>query len=327
MRNRAKSIGFGLIIASATVAGQAWAEPPAPAAAFPAAPAPAPDLVRLKNGGMLRGTIAESGGDSVTIVLLTGETRKIPAADVSYAGPAASAPSVAPAAPPAAPAVAPAPAEHTTDNGTHPFAVVHAAEARVDFVSEPTGSSLSRRSSTATFAHSGYTGPAATGYDEICTAPCNASMPAGTHTFAVAKPGGDPIEAEPITLPAGHSTLKSKYSDNTGARVGVVVAGIAALAGGLALEFDSISNSGNINSGELIGGAVLQGGGLLAILWARLIKDGVELSVSPGTAALLPNALPLNTSARATPRFLDQPNASAASMRDGFTGLHLTARF
>src|SRR5688572_540615 len=48
-----------------------------------------PDIVRLRNGGMLRGTIVElKPGETVEILLLNGETRKIPMADVEYAGPA-----------------------------------------------------------------------------------------------------------------------------------------------------------------------------------------------------------------------------------------------
>ena len=44
----------------------------------PAARNSAPDIVRLKNGGFLRGTIAElAPGEFVTLLLVTGETRKI----------------------------------------------------------------------------------------------------------------------------------------------------------------------------------------------------------------------------------------------------------
>lgn len=48
-----------------------------------------PDVVRLRGGGMLRGTIAEHEPDShVSIVLPTGEVRRVPAGDVLWAGPA-----------------------------------------------------------------------------------------------------------------------------------------------------------------------------------------------------------------------------------------------
>ena len=57
--------------------------------------------MRLRDGGLLRGTIAEFVvGDHVTIVLITGETRRVAAADVGFAGPAGELPNdnrVAPA--------------------------------------------------------------------------------------------------------------------------------------------------------------------------------------------------------------------------------------
>src|SRR3954469_19088327 len=50
----------------------------------------AKDVVRLKNGGLLRGTISElNPGQSVTIVTAAGKTRELPMSDVGYAGPAA----------------------------------------------------------------------------------------------------------------------------------------------------------------------------------------------------------------------------------------------
>lgn len=48
-----------------------------------------PDVVRLRDGGMLRGTIAEHEPEShVSIVLPTGEVRRVPASEVLWAGPA-----------------------------------------------------------------------------------------------------------------------------------------------------------------------------------------------------------------------------------------------
>src|SRR5688572_477116 len=84
-----------------------------PAAAAPAVSAP--DVVRLKNGGLLRGTISELvPGQTVTIVTASGKTRELPMAEVDYAGPADKDPQVGagPAVPTAtaAPAAATAPA-------------------------------------------------------------------------------------------------------------------------------------------------------------------------------------------------------------------------
>lgn len=275
--------------------------------------------MRLKNGGMLRGTIAESGGDFVTIVLFTGEMRKVPAADVTYAGPAASAP-VAP--PSTAPAIG---------LGTQPFSTAQAPEARVRFVSEPTGSSLWRRRGKASFTHNGFTGPSATGYDEVCTAPCIASMPAGTHTFALAKPQGDRIEATPITLRPGNSTLAAKYVDKKGKRIGLAIVGTAAMVGGLVLELTALPSSSapdsSVAPAPFFGGLALQAGGLVLILCARLVKDRFELSVAPGAGATPPVLAPAANSARAEPRFFDRSAGGPAIVRDGLAGLHVTARF
>ncbi len=321
---------LGLMVGSVALSARAQAEAPSAAAT---AAATAPDVVRLKNGGMLRGTIAESEpGQSVTIVLLTGETRKISAADVSYAGPASAAPGAAPPAPAAAAPAAPpaAPAAPSGNGNVQPFAVVHATEARVDFVSEPAGNSLFRRSSTASFINNNGNIPIAAGYEEVCTAPCNASMPSGTHTFAVAQSGGSPIEADPIALPPGNSTLKGTYHDNLGTRVAVIVVGVAAVAGGLALELSSFGSGENgFNTTSLVGGTALEVGGLVAILCARLARDTVDLSITPGVGAPAASLAPLQAgnARNSSARFMDDPRARAAPLRDGFSGLTLTARF
>lgn len=344
-RNRVLAIAATLALACAALPGQALATPPeavaAPTpAAPPAPPAPAaplapatppaqspavsvaaPDLIRLKNGGMLRGIIAESGGSFVTIVLVTGETRKIPAADVTYAGPAAAAPASAP--------VTPSDAASATDPGTRPISDVHVPEARVSFVAVPTGSSLSRRSSATSLARQA---SKATGYDEVCTAPCVASLPAGTHTFAVARPHGEPIEAKPVTLPTGSSTLTANYVDKSGNRIAFALLGAGAMVGGLVLELSALPNSGepnsSIHSGPLFAGLALQAGGLVLILCSRSVKDRFELSVAPGAGAVLPALAPAaNASMRTESRFLDQSSGSTANARNGAAGLHLNVRF
>src|SRR6188768_2388909 len=241
---------LGVLLAIEAFSGRAFAQAPA-AGATKAAPAPAtggaapapasaPDIVRLKNGGILRGTISELvPGDSVTIVLITGETRKIPFSQVEHAGPANEQASAAPAAPAAAAAAAPVPVATAKKSETQPFAVVHSDESRVKVVSDPAGLTLFRRAATA-----GYSGVGTvSGYDEVCTSPCDVSMPAGTHTFAVAKPGGRPREVDPVTLPAGNATMNVANIDRTGLRVGTAVVGGAALIGGFVLLFSSIGSS------------------------------------------------------------------------------------
>ena len=62
-----------------------------------------PDVVKLRDGSMFRGTIAELvAHDHVDIVLSSGQTRRFPLADVTYAGPSV-APASAPPSPPPPP--------------------------------------------------------------------------------------------------------------------------------------------------------------------------------------------------------------------------------
>src|SRR4051794_21414836 len=75
--------------------GLALAEPPpAPAPSVapkpaPASPASPPDVVKLKDGSLLRGTIVElKAKEFVQIQLLTGEVRRLGMDQVEYAGPA-----------------------------------------------------------------------------------------------------------------------------------------------------------------------------------------------------------------------------------------------
>jgi hypothetical protein len=75
-------------------AATARAQSPAPKTPLPGAsteptrPVAAKDVVKLKSGGLLRGTIAELvPGEFVVIVLITGETRRIAASEFDYAGP------------------------------------------------------------------------------------------------------------------------------------------------------------------------------------------------------------------------------------------------
>ena len=191
---------------------------PGPAASAPA-PAPsgpitvsAPDVVRLKNGGILRGTISELvPGEFVSIVLITGEARKVPYADVQFAGSANEAASAVPVArtpeavrpPDAGIAAAAGAAPNTSSKAreSQPFAVVHAEESLVSVTSKQQGMTLFRRAGSAEI--NGRYGATVSGYDEVCTAPCSVSMPAGTHTFGVAKPGSTPTRLLQSRSPPG----------------------------------------------------------------------------------------------------------------------------
>jgi hypothetical protein len=270
----------------------------------------------------LRGTISELvPGQYVTIVLITGETRKIAFTEVEQAG-AANEPAKASAAAAAA-AAAPAaavdfPAAGNKSGNAQPFAVVHAAESRVSVTSNPTGITLFRRAASAGVNGQGLV----SGYEEVCTAPCNVSMPAGTHTFAIAKPGGKTNEADAVILPAGNATLSASVVDRTGLRIGLAVVGAGAIVGGFVMIMSGTPEQ-PASTSKIVGASVLAGvgGGMMGL--AFTISDGAEITVTPGT----PPAPGSQAARNASAPWLAERQPAAAALRDQLSGLTLRARF
>jgi hypothetical protein len=293
----------------------------APAPAPQAAATSAPDVVILKDGGMVRGTIAELvAGDHVTILTLTGATKTFNMGEVRYAGTASGAPSATTEAPRDAPARSRSSFGTTHDDSsrTHPLITVHAAEARLTLRSDEPAVTFHVNTASATTEgvgtfwgtrSSGVGTYSATvvGYDRICTAPCEASMAAGTYTLALSS--GDsksPVPTEaPITLPSGASTLKGHYESNAGLR-GV---GWAAMIGGpllgLGLMFatqEKHCDGGDAqfgvqpicyNSFSSTGLALGLGfslTGLLAGVILINVRDVAEITVVPGSGASVGDA-------------------------------------
>lgn len=310
-------LGFGLLIASSAFAseGQAESLPTPPSAPAPPPAASASDVVRFKNGGLLRGTIAELVPKGyVIIITMTGETRKIDFSEIDYAGPASAAPQPATAPAPAAPApvsAAPQYAAPINDKaGLRPFAVVNAAEAQVDVTSERPNATLFRRNASAGVSGVGIV----SGYDEVCTAPCKVTMPSGTHTFAVGFPGDLPREAPPVTLPAGRSTLNTKVVSMAGPRIGLILVGAGATIVGGVLFQQSLQGE-KTDSGLLVAGTSLAMLGLLTIVYAPQLRDKATIELKPGAPLVQPA------------RSEQAPASAARSVADGFSGLTLTARF
>jgi len=146
----------------------------------------------------------------------------------------------------------------------------------------------------------------------------------------VAQPKGDPAEAEAVALPAGNSTLHAKYTDRSSTRTTLrVVSGVGIFVGTV-IELAPLASSNHDTSllftGLIVGGS-LTALSMIPLAVSMFVKDGVELSISPGAGSALPSAPPSPSTARSAPRFLDQPHASAAVLRDGFSGLRITATF
>jgi hypothetical protein len=268
----------------------------------------------LRSGGLVRGTISElDPGGKVVILTLTGEARTFSMSDVSYAGPASEAPQSRPS--PAGGAPGEGSSGETDPNGPRDFGgpiveskpelrpevTVHAREARLSITSAPAGLTLHKRSSSAIAVGPGGVA-VATGFEEICTAPCEATMPAGSHTFGVSEPGKPAVQADAVSLPPGKSTVSATYTSRSGTRVGGwVVMGAGAVVGGLVMlaafgkEQQCSEYSGTcyetskVNMGTLVAGTGIMVGGMLGGLIMIGTSDKAQVQVS---GRRLPRALP-----------------------------------
>jgi hypothetical protein len=215
-------------------AGVARAEEPVNAAPASADAAAGNDVVRLNNGGLIRGKISELiPGDSVVIVTLAGKTREFKMSEVAYAGPADKDPQAA-----AKPEARPEPAkdkdtEKSTDSKS--YVTVHGQEARLHLVSDEPGITFHRQVGSAVAVGPG--GAAfARGFERMCTAPCEVSLPAGTETLAISRVNGTPVTAESVTIPPGTSEVRGRFESRRGLNIaGWMIAAGSAVGGTLLL--------------------------------------------------------------------------------------------
>lgn len=246
----------------------------------------APDLVLLKNGGMVRGTISELvPQEYVLIVSVTGDPKRFPMSEVSYAGPTANAPDRAsvteePVKPRKKqddePKAGKAPAK--------PIVTVHAAEVRLQLRSTPRGLTFHRRSASAGFTKGGTQHVA--GFDEMCTAPCEVSMPSGTHTFALSRPNDGPLVAPEVVIPKGAHELTGEYRSRTATRVAVLATGAAVALFGVVLATQDTGDDGDPRLALGIGLATLGVSGGFLVAFA--IPDRADVRVSQPSRLLLP---------------------------------------
>ncbi len=271
----------------------------------------------LNNGAMYRGTISELvPGDHVVILVVGGDKKTFPIGDVKYAGPASNMPTVE-SAPPPEPAPAPDTAQPvgpppTQDGKAKPMVTVHAREARLQLVSTPPGITFQRRTGSA-IAVGGNGSAIATGYDDLCTAPCDVSIPAGTYTIALAKTGGSSVEAEPVVIPAGESTVRGEYVSKSGTRTAGLVVMVIGEAAGL-----GIIAAGDVHSDStFILGLGVMGVGLGVGLALMYQSDKAVITVVPGASAALHPRLVAGAD-------LDRLSAPGAG---ALPGLSVAARF
>lgn len=206
-----------------------------------------PDVIELRNGGTVRGTLVENlPGDHVTIQLTTGEVRTFAASEVLRVGTGeAAAPS------PYAQPIVMAPVEPTIE---------------LEVRSEEEGVSLHRLTGTASVAVWTGRGVGSAAIDQfqlICTAPCRERVRPGSYTFGVSQGNG-------MARRAGHSmfqlqgdaTLELEYESREGIRIGGwVLFGVA-------------------SAGYALGATLpLLGGGTDNVLEILLIATGAYLAV------------------------------------------------
>jgi hypothetical protein len=297
--------GFGLALLASSFSARAEepaATPPAPLSgaetAAEAGADAAPDVVRLKNGGLLRGRISELiPGESVTIVTVTGKTREMAMSEVDYAGPVAKDPQAAPpVTKPAERSVSETKVSGEEGEKRRPYVTVHGKEARLHVVASEPGITFHRQAGSAVAFGAGVTATA-TGYERICTAPCEVSLPAGTETLALSKDQKSPLAAEPVTLPPGDSKLTGSIESRSGLRAAGWVVLIGGTVAGLAIVFTSrtteqtcsqyggCSDTPKLNTAQLLGGVALGGlsigiGGVMA-----RVPDKAIIEVTPSEAS------------------------------------------
>jgi len=248
------------------------------------------DIVKLKNGSMMRGTITELlVGDHVEIRLVSGETRRVPMQDVDYAGPEAAA---TPPSPPASSTPEPAGSVRAEKVDVHlvanePGVELHTFAGQMEitsygWTSGPGGGAGNNRQTTIT--------GTAKSYLPVCTAPCDASLPKGTQRLALSYEGGKPVDVTVVL--AGPSRLEADYTSRRGIRVGGLVLFSASFLTGAGLTVYGVQQG---NGGPVgIGVAVALLGGLSGLV-LMLIQDSAQIGVVPqrklGQLQIVPTVL------------------------------------
>ena len=215
-------------------------------AASTAAAQTPPDVVMTRDGGMMRGTILEHvPGSHVTLQTPSGEQRRIDGTWVTYAGPAAGAPGATgnPAATPGAPAGVPAPPTAPTE-----------PRAQLQLESNVPGVTfhLNTGSATATaWGGGGWAVATALGYDRLCTAPCNTTIPLGVQRLGLSYGDGTVIPAPSFDIPT-NGTLYGTYVDNDGIRIAGWLVMILGVGAGLGLMLYPLFDGNSITTDDYI---------------------------------------------------------------------------
>lgn len=238
--------------------------------AITAQAAEAPDLIRFKNGGMVRGTIVELvPGDQVEIQTSSGEKRVYKMSEVDYAGAAQAEPQPGPQAQPpfdGAPGSSILPIAVGAADLLPPVAPGLGPKLMLRVTSAEPGLRLHERVRTAVVVVGGSeAGPSrfeasarVSAYRDLCSTPCSLALAPGRYRLALSTESGTFAEGKPVSILPESRELRAKLVSGTGARVaGWVIVGGAAVAGtAMAVSSFSYSNHSpglRLDTGLLIG--------------------------------------------------------------------------
>jgi hypothetical protein len=234
-----------------------------------------PDVVELRDGSFLRGTIVERiEGQYVVLQLVTGEVRRYEMATVVYAGPASARPGeVQVPPPPQTQLIMAAPAQ---PRGVPVTIVPARSDARL------TAHRLPGTATAAVWTGRGVGTLHIDSFAPLCTAPCEGELEPGSYYFGVSENDGNAQRAGggPYTI-TGPTTLEIDYDNRTGLRVAGWITWIAGILGGTLLMTIPLLGSGNLEAGPLIGGAVVFTVGLAVGLPLAFLNDSPQVRVSP----------------------------------------------
>lgn len=222
-----------------------------------------PDIIRLKDGGFMRGTISELvPGDHVVIVLPNGESRTLTMDKVEYAGPDPGL-EAAPGGPKKAPTVPGVKLHLTSPQKNARFYL-------------PIGMRVGRVEGGAfeqsKVVHS-------EDYKELCRAPCDVTLQAGSYALALAIEGGDPVRSAALLDIDGPTSVEGVYTSYSVVRALGWVTSVVGGAVGVVLLIKPPGGETDLSAGRILPGALtIIGSGILGGILTR-VEDDADIYV------------------------------------------------
>jgi hypothetical protein len=239
-------------------------------------------VVRLEDGTEYRGTISELVPDShLLLIMVTGETKRLDLKEVARveAAAGASTTSARQEEKPADTAAAEGKKPEAAGQGRPirepgappepgaPLITVHGEKARLRFTADRphltfhVGTGVDRRHGTVVGVtpypyndwFMGSLHSVGDRFDRICTAPCEASMPAGTYRIAVSTPDSGLLVLDDPLQVSGSGFVEGAYRSNAGIRTAGWITGGGSLLVGLTLTI--IGYADRSEEGNCAGGA------------------------------------------------------------------------